>query len=94
MPTWVLGDRDVDFSNGTVEFPWASRQIEAICEKQTLQGRGANPRVFECGDVVRFELEESSLRDQHLGVSGGTLVILLEVKLVSLPGETPGCTDF
>ena len=86
MATWILGDGHIDFSYGTIKFAWASWEVEAICEKQTLQGRGVNPRVLQRGYVIRFELEQSSLRDQYLRIRGRALMILLQVELISLPG--------
>src|SRR3974377_251202 len=86
MATWILGDGHIDFSDGTIKFARPRGEGKAIGERQTLQRRDVNPRVFQRGYVIRFELKQSSLRDQYLRIRSRALMILLQVELISLPG--------
>src|SRR5947208_14964417 len=59
----------IGFTNGSVDLCRRSRRFKTISQQESFQSDGAHPEIFQTGDVVRLQLEQSSLRNQHLRIS-------------------------
>src|SRR5207247_2825384 len=65
-----------------VDFRGRSRRLKSIGEQKSLQRNGAYPEIFERCDVVRLQLKQSSLRDQHLRISCCHVAVAIQVQFV------------
>src|SRR5438128_9825199 len=61
--------RQIGFTNGSVDLCRWSRRFKTISQQESFQSDGAHPEIFQRGDVVRLQLEQSSLRNEHLRIS-------------------------
>src|SRR5438034_3807809 len=69
--------RQIGFTNGSVDLCRWSRRFKTISQQESFQSDGAHPEIFQRGDVVRLQLEQSSLRDQHLRVGSRHVAVAI-----------------